>query len=159
MPRARIWQLIESGGLDFSLSGISNPARDSFPAFAWYFSNKYYLLVRRDAGIQRSKTSRNPKLRLGAIRSFRYNPGANRLSGRSTPTCGELLRHRLAPFTRNLLAGQIHGMMSSPSTTPPSEAPACASRPPSSSSTTRRCPRPDHVAPGHAGCRSGPLAH
>ena len=40
MPRARIWQLIESGGLDFSLSGITNEARDRFASFAWYFSNK-----------------------------------------------------------------------------------------------------------------------
>eukprot|EP01036_Dinobryon_divergens_P007957 gene7957-10624_t len=50
MPRARIWQLIEAGGLDFSLSGITNEARDRFATFAWYFSNKYYLLVRKDAG-------------------------------------------------------------------------------------------------------------
>ena len=39
MPRARIWQLIESGALDFSLSGISNEAREEFSSFAWYFSN------------------------------------------------------------------------------------------------------------------------
>jgi polar amino acid transport system substrate-binding protein len=53
MSRARIWQLIESGALDFSLSGITNPERDKYAAFAWYFSNKYYLLVRKDAGITR----------------------------------------------------------------------------------------------------------
>ena len=41
MPRARIWQLIESGALDFSLSGIANAERDKFAGFAWYFSNKY----------------------------------------------------------------------------------------------------------------------
>ena len=52
LPRARIWQLIESGLLDFSLSGISNPAREQFASFGWYFSNKYHLLVRRDAGVQ-----------------------------------------------------------------------------------------------------------
>ena len=49
MPRARIWQLIESGGLDFSLSGISNEARLRFASFAWYFSNHYYLLVANSA--------------------------------------------------------------------------------------------------------------
>ena len=48
MPRARIWQLIESGALDFSLSGIANNERYRFASFAWYFSNKYYLLVRKD---------------------------------------------------------------------------------------------------------------
>src|SRR5450830_1710942 len=49
MSRARIWQLIESGALDFSLSGIASPERRRFASFAWYFSNKYYLLVRKDA--------------------------------------------------------------------------------------------------------------
>jgi polar amino acid transport system substrate-binding protein len=49
MSRARIWQLIESGALDFSLSGIANAERNRFASFAWYFSNKYYLLVRKDA--------------------------------------------------------------------------------------------------------------
>ena len=39
-----------------------------------------YLLVRRDSGIQRvTDFPRNPMLRLGAIRGFRYNPGGNRL--------------------------------------------------------------------------------
>ncbi len=80
MPRARIWQLIESGLLDFSLSGISNEARDKFASFAWYFSNKYYLLVRRDAGaLTLADFDRNPALKLGVIRSFRYSATANRL--------------------------------------------------------------------------------
>jgi polar amino acid transport system substrate-binding protein len=80
MPRARIWQLIETGLLDFSLSGISNEARDKFAGFAWYFSNKYYLLVRRDAGVQvLADFARNPALKLGVIRSFRYSATANRL--------------------------------------------------------------------------------
>jgi polar amino acid transport system substrate-binding protein len=79
MPRARIWQLIESGALDFSLSGISNEAREQFAAFACYFSNKYYLLVRKDAGTPtQAAFLGNPALRLGAIRGFRYSVGANR---------------------------------------------------------------------------------
>ena len=80
MPRARIWQLIESGALDFSLSGITNDARERFAAFAWYFSNKYYLLVRKDAGVKgMADFERNPDLKLGVIRSFRYSASANRL--------------------------------------------------------------------------------
>ena len=80
MPRARIWQLIESGGLDFSLSGITNESRDRFAGFAWYFSNKYYLLVRKDAGVRKlADLENNPALRLGVIRSFRYSPTANRM--------------------------------------------------------------------------------
>lgn len=83
LPRTRIWQLIESGALDFSLSGISNEARDHFAGFAWYFSNKYYLLVRNDVGVRTlADFERQPTLRLGVIRSFRYSPTANRLVDR-----------------------------------------------------------------------------
>nr|WP_088285761.1 transporter substrate-binding domain-containing protein [Ideonella sp. A 288] len=83
MPRARIWQLIESGALDFSLSGIGNRARDEFASFAWYFSNKYHLLVRNDAHIRRlADFEGNAALRLGAIRGFRYSATGNRLVDR-----------------------------------------------------------------------------
>lgn len=79
MPRSRIWQLIESGGLDFSLSGISNETRERFASFAWTFSNKYYLLVRSDAGVRNpADFAAQPSLRLGAIRSYRYSASANR---------------------------------------------------------------------------------
>ena len=78
LPRARIWQLIESGALDFTLSGISNPQRDRFAAFAWYISNKYYLLVRRDAEVRSvSEFRRKRALHVGLIRSFRYGDQAN----------------------------------------------------------------------------------
>ena len=78
LPRARIWQLIESGALDFTLSGIGNPQRDKFAAFAWYVSNKYYLLVRRDADVHGVAEFRRKRgLRLGLIRSFRYGELAN----------------------------------------------------------------------------------
>ena len=78
LPRARIWQLIESGALDFTLSGIANPQRDKFAAFSWYVSNKYYLLVRRDADVRSVAEFRRKRgLRLGLIRSFRYGEQAN----------------------------------------------------------------------------------
>ena len=78
LPRSRIWQLIESGALDFSLSGITNAQRERFAAFAWYVSNKYYLLVRRDAGVHSVAEFRRKRgLRVGLIRSFRYGEQAN----------------------------------------------------------------------------------
>ena len=78
LPRARIWQLIESGALDFTLSGITNPQRDKFAAFAWYVSNKYYLLVRRDADVRSVAEFRHKRgLHIGLIRSFRYGDRAN----------------------------------------------------------------------------------
>ena len=78
LPRARIWQLIETGALDLTLSGISTAERAKFAAFAWYVSNKYYLLVRRDADVRSvSEFRRKRGLRLGLIRSFRYGESAN----------------------------------------------------------------------------------
>jgi polar amino acid transport system substrate-binding protein len=78
LPRARIWQLIESGALDFTLSGIANAQRDKFAAFAWYVANKYYLLVRRDADVHGvAEFHRKRRLKLGLIRSFRYGEQAN----------------------------------------------------------------------------------
>ena len=80
LPRARIWQLIESGALDFTLSGITNEQRDRFATFAWYVSNKYYLLVRRDADVRSVREFRRTRgLRVGLIRSFRYGERANAL--------------------------------------------------------------------------------
>jgi len=79
MPRARIWQLLESGAMDFSLSAITNETRERFASFAWYMSNKYYLLVRRDAKASAvEEFRRRGSLRIGVIRGFRYGPLANR---------------------------------------------------------------------------------
>jgi len=115
MPRARIWQLIESGTLDFSLSGINNAARSQFASFAWYISNKYYLLVRNDAGVSSlSDFERNDALKIGVIRSFRYSPTANRLvddlqsANRVSPASG------LPPLYEALELNQIQGMIIEP---------------------------------------------
>ena len=115
LPRARIWQLIESGALDFSLSGISNAEREKFAAFAWYFSNKYYLLVRRDAQIARLEDfERNPRLKLGVIRSFRYSASANRLVDAVDARQGLTLSAGLAPLFKALQANQIQAMIVEP---------------------------------------------
>ncbi len=115
MPRARIWQLIESGALDFSLSGIANAERDKFAGFAWYFSNKYYLLVRNDAGVHSlADFEKNERLQLGVIRSFRYSESANRfvdtLQGANRVSQGG----GLAPLYQTLLQGHIQGMLIEP---------------------------------------------
>lgn len=115
MARARIWQLIETGALDFSLSGITNPERDKFASFAWYFSNKYYLLVRKDAGIRdQAGFERNGKLQLGVVRAFRYGTSANLFvdklqeAGRVSQAGG------LAPLYQLLMQNQIQGMIIEP---------------------------------------------
>ena len=115
MPRARIWQLIESGALDFSLSGISNAERDRFATFAWYFSNKYYLLVRKDAGVRNlAEFARQDKLQLGVIRSFRYSESANRFVDQLQGANRLSQAGGLAPLYQTLLLNRIQGMVIEP---------------------------------------------
>jgi len=115
LPRARIWQLIESGALDFSLSGIGNEARDQFAAFAWYFSNKYYLLVRNDVGVRTlADFERQPGLRLGAIRSFRYGPSANRLVDRLDAAARVDYANNLDALYQVLLGSRVQAMIIEP---------------------------------------------
>jgi len=115
MPRARIWQLIESGALDFSLSGITNEARDRFAAFAWYFSNRYYLLLRKDAGARKLADFENdPALKLGVIRSFRYGPTANRLVDRLDAEHRVSYATSLDPLYQILLDNRVQAMIIEP---------------------------------------------
>ena len=115
MPRARIWQLIESGALDFSLSGITNAERDRFAGFAWYFSNRYYLLVRNDAGVRSlSDFEKNARLQLGVIRSFRYSESANRLVDALQDANRVSQAGGLAPLYQTLMQGHIQGMLIEP---------------------------------------------
>ncbi len=115
MPRARIWQLIESGALDFSLSGITNDARDRFAAFAWYVSNKYYLLVHKDADVRSvADFERNPALRLGVIRGFRYSASANRLVDALDADRRVSYATSLEPLYQVLLDKRVHAMIIEP---------------------------------------------
>ncbi len=85
MPRSRIWLWIESGQLDFSMSGITNEARDKYASFAWYLYNKYYFMVREDAGTTSlAEFEKNPRLQIGAVRSFRYSKNLNDMVDRLT---------------------------------------------------------------------------
>jgi len=115
LPRARIWQLIESGALDFSLSGITNAERDRFAAFAWYVSNKYYLLVRKDAGpLKLSDFEKSAKLQLGVIRSFRYSNSANEFVDRLNADGRVVQSSGLAPLYQLLLTNRIQAMIIEP---------------------------------------------
>jgi polar amino acid transport system substrate-binding protein len=115
MPRARIWQLIETGALDFSLSGITNESRERYATFAWYFSNKYYLLVRNDVGVKTlADFERNPALRLGVIRSFRYSPTANRLVDRMDGLARVDYASNLDPLYQVLLDNRVQAMIIEP---------------------------------------------
>lgn len=115
MPRARIWQLIESGALDFSLSGITNPEREKFASFAWYFSNKYYLLVRKDSGVgTHADFERNARLQLGVIRSFRYSESANRLVDSLYQANRVSQAGGLEPLYQALMLNHIQGMIIEP---------------------------------------------
>jgi polar amino acid transport system substrate-binding protein len=115
MSRARIWQLIESGALDFSLSGITNAERSQYASFAWYFSNKYYLLVRKDAGIRQvSDVENDEHFQLGVIRSFRYSDSANRLVDRLAAANRVSQAGGLEPLYQALILRRIQGMIMEP---------------------------------------------
>lgn len=115
MARSRIWQLIEAGSLDFSLSGITNDARNQFAGFAWYFTNKYYLLVRKDAGVQKlADFEDNPALKLGVIRSFRYSPTANRFADTLDRQRRVSYASSLEPLYQALLGGGVQAMIIEP---------------------------------------------
>ncbi len=115
MPRARIWQLIESGALDFSLSGITNPQRDGYAAFAWYVANKYYLLVRKDAHVQSVRDfQRHPQLKLGIIRSFRYGDSANKFVDLMDDDQRVVYATSLDPLYEILLANKVQAMIIEP---------------------------------------------
>jgi len=115
IQRARIWQLIESGALDFSLSGITNAERDKFAGFAWYFSNKYYLLVRSDAGVKDiTGFARKPELHLGVIRGFRYSETANALVDQLNEMQRVSYASGLDPLYELLQGNRIQGMIIEP---------------------------------------------
>jgi polar amino acid transport system substrate-binding protein len=115
MPRARIWQLIESGALDFSLSGISDARRETYAAFAWYVSNKYYLLVRRDTHVHTVREFlRDTTLKLGVIRSFRYGESANRFVDALDEDQRLVYSTALDPLYQILLENRVQGMIIEP---------------------------------------------
>lgn len=115
MPRARIWQLIESGAMDFSLSGITNEAREAYAAFAWYFSNKYYLLVRKDSGVQKlADFEANADLKLGVIRGFRYSATANRFVDTLDARSRVSYATQLEPLYQVLLDNRVQAMIIEP---------------------------------------------
>ncbi|SMC29971.1 amino acid ABC transporter substrate-binding protein, PAAT family [Andreprevotia lacus DSM 23236] len=115
LPRARIWKLIETGELDFSLSGITNPQREQFAGFAWYFADKYALLVRKDAAIGKPEDFlRKDALRLGAIPSFRYSDQANKMYDKLAEQNRVTLTTTFDALFKNLALNRIQGMIIEP---------------------------------------------
>lgn len=115
MPRSRIWKLIEAGALDFSLSGIGNAERDKFASFAWYFADKYSLLVRKDAQVKQVEAFESTReLKLGAIRSFRYSDTANRLVDGLDQKERVIYASNYETLYKNLALGRIHGIVVEP---------------------------------------------
>jgi len=115
LPRARIWQLIETGALDLTLSGISTPERDKFAGFAWYVSNKYYLLARQDLYAHSvEEFRRRSAYRIGLIRSFRYGEKANQFVAELEDQSRVTYAGSLDPLYTALLDGGIEAMIVEP---------------------------------------------
>lgn len=115
MPRIRIWELIEAGALDFSVSGIAGGDRDKFAGFAWYFSSKFFLLVRKDANVRElADFENNPKLILGVMRSFQYSKNAKRLLETLKLERRVEYATQLEPLYQILKLNRIQGMVIEP---------------------------------------------
>lgn len=115
MPRTRIWELIEAGVLDFSLSGITSEARDKFAGFAWYFSSKYFFLVRKDANVrQLADFEKNPKLIIGVQSSYQYSQNAKRLVDALKLERRVEYATQLEPLYQILKLNRIQGMIVEP---------------------------------------------
>ena len=115
LPRDRIWKLIESGALDFSLSGITNADRDRYADFAWYFADKYSLLVSNGAkSANVAEFAADRGLKLGLIRSFRYGPYANAFVDKLDEQQRVVYANSLGPLYALLMSGRIHAMIVEP---------------------------------------------
>lgn len=81
LPRARIWQELETGQLDMSVSGIQNPTRDRFAWFAPYMALKNLAITTASAD-KPSATAEaflaQPDYKWGAVRGFRHGEMADR---------------------------------------------------------------------------------
>ncbi len=73
--RVRIWDALEAGRLDMSVSGISTPQREAFARFIPYFRTYNNVLLRSDIA-QRAKTPEafiaQPDLRVAVVKSFKH---------------------------------------------------------------------------------------
>ena len=82
---------------------------------AWYFSNKYYLLVRKDAGVKTlADFERNASLKLGAIRGFRYGASANRFVDALEAEQRLSYSASLDPLYQVLLENRVQAMIIEP---------------------------------------------
>jgi polar amino acid transport system substrate-binding protein len=115
MPRSRIWKLLENGTLDFSLSGITDAQREQYASFAWYFADKFTLIVRKDSNVHSVADFVNaPALRLGQIPSFRYSAAINRVVDRLNAQNRVLDTRTYDALYKNLILGRIQGLIIEP---------------------------------------------
>jgi len=84
MPRARIWALLESGGLDFGTYGLETSERDQFAWFANYIYTKFYAVIRKDVVANFSVYDGDsfinvPSLQFGKVRSYKHGPAQDQI--------------------------------------------------------------------------------
>lgn len=74
--RVRIWQQLQGGRLDMSMSGIPTPERERFARFVHYTTERNLVAVRRAAAgkINASSVLSDETLTVAITRSYRYGP-------------------------------------------------------------------------------------
>ena len=73
-PRARIWKELEAGTLDMTTAAVVTPERSAYLYFVPYMQTRNLLIVRKNEAARDLTPSafEVSSLRLGAVRSFRY---------------------------------------------------------------------------------------
>ncbi len=111
-PRARIWQELEAGTLDMSVSGIQNPTRDRFAWFAPYLTLKNISLLDLPAGSPSTASAflADTRLRWGAVRAFRHGESADTFLDQLRQQGRVLEGQNVAQVFAMLKSGRVQGM-------------------------------------------------
>lgn len=109
MPRARIWQDLENGALDMSVSGIQNPARDRFAWFAPYMALKNMAVTTPPSATPDAFLKRD-KAKWAAVRAFKHGQTADRFLEQMRQQGRVIDVPDVASAFTLLKAGRVEGM-------------------------------------------------
>lgn len=113
LPRARIWQELETGQLDMSVSGIQNPERDRFAWFAPYMALKNIAITAVSADKHSATTEHflaQQDYKWGAVRAFKHGETADRFLTRMRQQNRVIEGSDVAQIFAMLKAGRVQGI-------------------------------------------------
>lgn len=111
LPRARIWQDLENGSLDMSVSGIQTPTRDKFAWFAPYMALKN-LAITTPPGATPEAFLNRANAKWAAVRAFKHGETADRFLEQMRQQNRVIEVPDVAAAFALLKAGRVEGMFS-----------------------------------------------